>query len=60
MTILNLDERERDILLELLDSALSDLSMEIADTDQMDFRETLKLRRGVLMKVRDALAAERA
>jgi len=60
MTTLNLDELEQGILLELLDSALSDLSMEIADTDQMDFRETLKLRRGVLMKVRDALAAERA
>ena len=60
MTTLELDERERGILLELLDSALSDLSMEIADTDQMDFRETLKLRREVLTKVRDALAAERA
>lgn len=40
---------EAQILLEILEVYLSDLRMEIADTDQMDFREGLK-RREVFLK----------
>lgn len=43
------------ILLEVLESYLSDLRMEIADTDRMDFREMLKERKGVLLKLQQAL-----
>lgn len=51
----DLSEEERQVLLEMLESALSDLRMEIADTDSMDFREMLKGRKEVLKKVIAAL-----
>jgi hypothetical protein len=51
----DLDEEERQVLLEMLESALSDLRMEIADTDSMDFREMLKGRKEVLKKAIGAL-----
>ncbi|MEW6144541.1 MAG: hypothetical protein AB1598_05930 [Thermodesulfobacteriota bacterium] len=46
---LNLTAEEADMLKEILASYLSDLRMEIADTDSMDFREELK-KREVLLK----------
>jgi hypothetical protein len=55
MVQLDLSEEERQILLEVLETALSDLRMEIADTDRMDFREMLKERKAVLSKVIEAL-----
>ena len=51
----DLSEEERRILLEVLESALSDLRMEIADTDSMDFREMLKGRKAVIKKAIAAL-----
>lgn len=51
----DLSEAERQVLLEMLESALSDLRMEIADTDSMDFREMLKGRKEVLKKAIAAL-----
>jgi hypothetical protein len=39
------------ILAMVLESYLSDLRMEIADTDSMDFRESLKKKKDVLKKV---------
>jgi len=53
----DLSEEERRILLEVLESALSDLRMEIADTDSMDFRDMLKGRKEVIKKVIGALQA---
>ncbi len=50
-----LSEEERGILGEILESDLSDLRMEIASTDRMDFREMLKTRKEVLKKVLQAL-----
>lgn len=50
-----LSEEERGILGEILESDLSDLRMEIANTDSMDFREMLKTRKEVLKKVLQAL-----
>ena len=46
---INLTAEETEMLNEILTSYLSDLRMEIADTDSMDFREELK-KREVLLK----------
>ena len=55
MVHLDLSEEERQILLEVLETALSDLRMEIAHTDRMEFREMLKERKAVLSKAIEAL-----
>ncbi|MGD8592473.1 MAG: hypothetical protein PVF82_06540 [Gammaproteobacteria bacterium] len=55
MIHLDLDEQEREILDETLQSYLSDLNYEIADTDDHDYREKLKGRRAVLEKIKDAI-----
>lgn len=55
MVHLDLTADETRILLEVLESYLSDLRMEIADTDRLDFREMLKERKAVLLKVQAAL-----
>lgn len=52
---LELKEEERRILEEVLDAAVSDLRMEIADTDSYDFRQMLKGRKRTLMKVLEAV-----
>ncbi len=57
MIQVDLGDEERQILLEVLESALSDLRMEIADTDSMDFRDMLKGRKEVIKKVIGALQA---
>ena len=41
---LSLSDEERDALQQILSSYLSDLRMEVADTDSFDFREKLKSR----------------
>ena len=51
----DLSDEDRQILLEVLENALSDLRMEIADTDSMDFREMLKGRKAVIKKAIAAL-----
>lgn len=48
---LELSEDEADSLREVLSSYLSDLRMEIADTDSLDFREGLKQREAFLRSV---------
>ena len=45
--------------METLESYLSDLSYEIADTDQFDFREQLKAKRAVLNKILNAVKQAR-
>ena len=55
MIQLNLTDTEAVTLREVLESYLSDLRMEIADTDQMDFRENLKQKEVVLKKIIEAL-----
>jgi hypothetical protein len=55
MINLDLTKEENDILTMVLESYLSDLRMEIADTDSMDFRESLKKRKDVLKKVLETL-----
>ncbi|MCK6619631.1 MAG: hypothetical protein HUU32_00585 [Calditrichaceae bacterium] len=55
MIHLTLGEEEAQILQEVLESCISDLSMEIADTDRMEFREILKTRKRTLLKVLEVL-----
>lgn len=55
MLQIDLTHEDADVLRSVLESYLSDLRMEIANTDSMDFREMLKQRKQVLIKVLDAL-----
>ena len=55
MINLDLTNEENDILAMVLENYLSDLRMEIADTDSMDFRESLKKKKEVLKKVLETL-----
>ncbi|MDJ0835588.1 MAG: hypothetical protein QNK37_03670 [Acidobacteriota bacterium] len=51
MLQLNLTYQDASILAGALENYVSDLSMEIAGTDSKDFRDNLKLRRDVLVRV---------
>jgi hypothetical protein len=51
MVHIELKPTEAEVLKMVLESYLSDLRMEIADTDSMDFREKLKARKMILRKV---------
>ena len=55
MVHLDLTPNEVAILQDLLTNDLSDLRMEIAHTDRLDYRERLKVRKAVLTKVLEAL-----
>jgi hypothetical protein len=55
MVDLDLTEEELQILRDVLKSYLSDLRMEIADTDRVDFRDMLKDRKAVILKVLESL-----
>lgn len=55
MPDLPLDTDEIAILTDVLESYLSDLRMEIADTDRLAFREKLKVRKAVILKALNAL-----
>ena len=55
MITLDLNDEEQKILTFVLESYLSDLRMEIAGTDRMDFREMLKERKAVIRKALDVL-----
>lgn len=50
MIQLELDDTEKTHLIEALESYLSDLRYEIADTDSQDFRERLKAKKAALEK----------
>lgn len=57
MLELDLTDEELDILRQVLDDALSDLRMEISDTDSLDFREMLKRRKAAITRVLEAIGA---
>jgi len=57
MVRIELSEADVATLKDVLDSYLSDLRMEIADTDRMDFREGLKDRKKVLEALLDRIGA---
>lgn len=56
MKRVELDEQQAEMLGEVLESYLSDLSMEIADTDSKDYRDRLKARQTFLKWVIERLA----
>lgn len=55
MIQLDLSDSEKQLLIETLESYLSDLRYEIADTDLQEFREKLKQKKAALEKVVAAL-----
>lgn len=58
MVHLHLDPTDAEVLRMVLESYLSDLRMEIADTDSLDYREKLRARklvlRGIVTAIREA------
>ena len=58
MPRIDLGAEEAPLLREMLESYLSDLRMEIADTDSFDFRQELKRREALLRRIIDELAAD--
>ncbi len=52
---LTLTETEASTLREVLESYLSDLRMEIVDTEEIEFREQLKQEETILKKIIEAL-----
>lgn len=57
MVQLDVTETEVKILQEFVESALSNLSYEIADTDLQTYRDELKIKREALKKLERALAS---
>ncbi len=51
MVRLELNQEERDVLRDTLESFLSDLRYEIANTDAQDYREQLKQRKAILERI---------
>ncbi|WHZ14436.1 MAG: hypothetical protein OJF52_001274 [Nitrospira sp.] len=51
MLNISLEAKEREILAWALKSAVSDLGAEIADTENMEFRQDLKERKAVLQSI---------
>jgi hypothetical protein len=47
---LNLDREERDLLVDLLETRLADLRMEIGNTPSLPYREMLRKKKKVLEK----------
>jgi hypothetical protein len=56
MVLLNFTQEELDMLQSILKSYLSDLRMEIADTDKKDFRDELKKQEKFLTELLNLLA----
>lgn len=54
---LEITAQEKEILVKLVGNYMSDLRMEIADTDQASFKKGLKEERETLNKLSDKLAA---
>lgn len=57
MVTVDLNEAEREHVAAVLQAVLSDLSVEIANTDRMAFRDELKARREAVRKLADAVGA---
>ena len=55
---LNLSENEQNIIQNMLENNISDLSMEITNTDKMEYREKLKVKRNVLQKLLKTLTEQ--
>lgn len=49
MIRIELTQEEHDLLIEVLDEFLSDLRMEIADTDSVDYKDGLRHEKAVII-----------
>lgn len=58
MFTMDITDEERSILIELLQSCLSDLKTEILRSEGHDYKEYLKARRAVLMRLYNELLAQ--
>lgn len=58
MIELNLTNQEQEILINLLETCISDLRGEIIRTENVEYKAQLKIRKNVLLKLLDALKAE--
>ena len=58
MIQLQLDEGERLVLLQLLESCISDLRVEITGTDNINYKQMLKQRKEVFLKLQQALVLD--
>ncbi len=55
LTTLELSKHENEILIEVLESAISDLGSEIASTDSADYRNGLKAKKVIAMSTLERL-----
>lgn len=60
MVRLELSPEQYQLLVELLESCLSDLRMEIVDTDQIDYKDMLKDRKNILLSLLETLRSASA
>jgi hypothetical protein len=51
MVTLDLNADEKEVLIDLLDDCLTDLRMEICDTDNIVYKQSLKNREAVIRKI---------
>ena len=55
MSTIELDPKEQQLLQELLESALSELRVEIVSTDRLDYKEALKERKSLMTDLLEKL-----
>ena len=60
MVRLELSPEQYQLLVELLESCLTDLRMEIVDTDRIDYKDMLKDRKDILLSLLETLRSASA
>lgn len=58
MSTIELTEEEQELLIEILDSTVSDIKYEIADTDNSQFKEKLRSRKAALSRLLGKIRTE--
>ena len=58
MISIHISDEENQILIAALESYLSELRMEIGDTDQYEFKQNLKSQKEALMRILDSLCRQ--
>jgi hypothetical protein len=54
---IELTPKELEIFKDVLENFISDLRMEITDTDKQDYRESLKTKKNLIVKIKQKLEA---
>ncbi len=55
MLQIKISQEEHELLIELLDNSISELRMEIANTDRLEYREMLKERETLMKRIHQEL-----